>query len=130
MEEENISLPRLLAYDGLVEKYLKILHYGFLETIINFFPEEGLFLDVGAGTGHLAVELARLCPRALIVAVDLSENMLLVAREKAEAAGVHRRIFFLKADAKKLPFKDQVFDGVYCITCSITYLNHFISCRK
>ena len=107
-------LEEIRAYDGLVEKSLKILHYGFLETIINFSPETGLFLDVGAGTGHLAVGLAKLCPNVFVVAIDLSENMLLVAREKAEREGVLARIAFVKADAKRLPFPDETFDCVYC----------------
>ncbi len=109
-----LSLEEVRAYDGLVRKYLKILHYGFLETILNFSPEEGLFLDVGTGTGHLAIGVAQYCPKARVFAVDLSDNMLKVARENAEQAGVLDRIAFLKADAKKLPFFDKTFDSVFC----------------
>ncbi|WP_022853585.1 methyltransferase domain-containing protein [Thermodesulfatator atlanticus] len=112
--EVMLSLEEVRAYDGLVRKYLKILHFGFLETIINFAPEEGLFLDIGTGTGHLAIELAKLCPKISIVAVDLSENMLTVARENAQKEGVLERINFMKADAKNIPFPSESFDCVYC----------------
>ncbi|MDQ7033119.1 MAG: methyltransferase domain-containing protein [Desulfonauticus sp.] len=112
--EVMLSLEEVRAYDGLVRKYLKVLHFGFLETIINFSPEKGLFLDIGTGTGHLAIELAKLCPDIHIIAVDLSDNMLAVAQENAQKEGVHERIKFMKADAKKLPFEDQTFDCVYC----------------
>ncbi len=112
--EVMLSLEEVRAYDGLVRKYLKILHFGFLETIINFAPEKGLFLDIGTGTGHLAIELAKLCPQVSIVAIDLSENMLTVARENAEKEGVLERINFMKADAKKIPFPSESFDCVYC----------------
>ncbi|OAG27982.1 methyltransferase domain-containing protein [Thermodesulfatator autotrophicus] len=112
--EVMLTLEEVRAYDGLVRKYLKILHYGFLETIINFSPEKGLFLDVGTGTGHLSVGLARFCPEVTVFAVDLSENMLKVARENAEKEGVCERIIFLKADAKRLPFRDHTFDCVFC----------------
>ncbi len=112
--EAMLSLEEVRAYDGLVRKYLKILHYGFLETILNFSPERGLFLDVGTGTGHLAISVAQHCPKARIFAMDLSDNMLKVAQENAKQAGVLDKIVFLKADAKSMPFPDKMFDSVFC----------------
>ena len=63
--EVMLSLEEVRAYDGLVRKYLKILHYGFLETIINFSPEEGIFLDIGTGTGHLIYRACQILPQNL-----------------------------------------------------------------
>ena len=40
-------------------------------------------LDLGTGSGVLAVTLARLCPAALVAAVDLSSPALAVARDNA-----------------------------------------------
>jgi len=50
-------------------------------------PDE-VILDVGCGTGSLAVVLGRMQPRAQVVGVDPDPEMLAVARRKAEAAGV------------------------------------------
>src|SRR5687767_3887443 len=49
-------------------------------------PVPGRLLDLGCGTGRLLVPLAGKGYRA--VGVDLSHEMLAVAREKAAAAGV------------------------------------------
>jgi 2-polyprenyl-3-methyl-5-hydroxy-6-metoxy-1,4-benzoquinol methylase len=62
-------------------------------------------LDVGCGTGRHSLELKRRGYH--IVGVDLSENMLSKAREKARAEGLE--IEFLQADARDLPF-DEEFD--------------------
>jgi len=62
-----------------------------------------LILDVAAGTGDFARELARQGQRS--VATDLSYNMLAAARS------VHLRV---QADASKLPFRGASFDGVTC----------------
>jgi len=48
----------------------------------------GRVLDVATGTGDLALELAgRVAPGGQVIAVDFSERMLELARQKATAAG-------------------------------------------
>ena len=71
-------------------------------------------LDVGAGTGQLAIEeLRRVGAKGRVVAVDLSLRALSecgrVAREDG-AAG--RQIELVQADAAALPFRDATFDVV------------------
>lgn len=65
-------------------------------------------LDVGCGTGFLALELAALGHRA--AGVDFSEDMLQVARSKAASAGLD--VTFEQADAENLPYADRAFDLV------------------
>jgi ubiquinone/menaquinone biosynthesis C-methylase UbiE len=50
--------------------------------------ESPTIVDLGAGPGLLAVELGRLRPRARIVGVDPSGEMLQIARENAAKAGL------------------------------------------
>jgi ubiquinone/menaquinone biosynthesis C-methylase UbiE len=51
--------------------------------------EEGATaVDLGAGPGVLSLELGKLWPRARIIGVDLSADMLMIARKNATAAGV------------------------------------------
>ena len=59
-------------------------------------------LDVATGTGDLAILLARKIEGAKIVGVDLSEEMLNVARRKVESAGLNDRISLEKGDAEGL----------------------------
>ena len=59
-------------------------------------------LDVATGTGDLAILLARNIEGAKIVGVDLSEEMLNVARRKVESAELNDRISLEKGDAEGL----------------------------
>lgn len=68
-------------------------------------------LDLASGTGDVALALARRTG-AQIVASDLSEGMLAVAREKISKAGLSGRIGTVAAAAEELPFGDGEFDAV------------------
>ncbi|MCS7157862.1 MAG: peptide chain release factor N(5)-glutamine methyltransferase [Blastocatellia bacterium] len=57
-----------------------------------------LIIDVGTGSGCLAVTLAVHLPHARILALDISEAALAVARRNAERHSVHARIEFLVSD--------------------------------
>lgn len=68
-------------------------------------------LDVGTGTGVLIPHLLRAVgPTGRIVAVDLSPEMLEVAREK----GFPSSVSFLESDVHRLPLPDAEFDRVIC----------------
>jgi release factor glutamine methyltransferase len=56
------------------------------------------FLDLGTGSGIIAVTLAAEWPGARGFATDLSDDALAVARENAAAHGVEARIGFARAD--------------------------------
>jgi release factor glutamine methyltransferase len=55
-----------------------------------------LFIDVGTGSGVLAVVLAKEFPSARVVATDVSAGALRVARRNAERHGVADRITFVE----------------------------------
>ena len=73
--------------------------------------EERRVLDVGTGTGRAALWLAK--SGARVTAVDASEAMLAVARQRAAAEGVDVR--FQVGDAHALDFPDRSFDVVVCL---------------
>lgn len=54
--------------------------------------------DVGTGSGCLAVSLATEFPRSQVVASDISDPALRVARRNAARHGVEKRIAFVRAD--------------------------------
>jgi release factor glutamine methyltransferase len=68
-------------------------------------------VDVGTGSGVLAVALAHELPGAQITAMDLSSPALAVARENAELNGVSERIRFLQGDLLA-PVANEQFDFV------------------
>jgi release factor glutamine methyltransferase len=55
-------------------------------------------LDVGTGSGVIALSLAAKFPEAEITATDISEDALNLARENAERLGLTSRVEFLKRD--------------------------------
>jgi release factor glutamine methyltransferase len=72
-------------------------------------------LDVGAGTGAIALALAANLPQARLAAVDLSAAALAVARENASTHHLHRRIRFFWSDLlATLPAdkQDAAFDAI------------------
>lgn len=69
-------------------------------------------LDLATGTGDLAIELARLLPEATVLGLDLSAEMLAVARTKIAEQGLQGRITVEEGDAEALPVPDGAFDRV------------------
>jgi ubiquinone/menaquinone biosynthesis C-methylase UbiE len=67
-------------------------------------------LDVGCGTGTLAVEIQRACPEARVVGIDGDPKALAIARRKAARAGVPVELDRGLADA--LPYAAGSFDRV------------------
>ncbi|WP_309397850.1 peptide chain release factor N(5)-glutamine methyltransferase [Cerasicoccus maritimus] len=53
-------------------------------------------LDLGTGTGALALSLAQAWPDAAVIAVDLSADALALAQENAEANGLSARVQFVQ----------------------------------
>lgn len=108
------TLEEVYAYDRLSLKYLTILHNGFIETIINASPPKGKFLEIGCGTGRISIGIAKYTENIKLVGVDLSDSMLVVAKDNASKERVNHRVQFKHADAKNLPFEESTFDAVFC----------------
>jgi ubiquinone/menaquinone biosynthesis C-methylase UbiE len=73
-------------------------------------PLGGRLLDVGCGTGYLAVAIAHARPSATVHATDLSPGMLRRARENAGRLGA--RVRLCQATATALPYPDGAFSAV------------------
>ena len=73
--------------------------------------ERPRIVDVGTGSGAIAVVLAHTLPAAEITATDLSDSALAVARENAERNNVAAQIHFLQGDLLA-PIVGEPFDIV------------------
>ena len=61
-------------------------------------PRRSTILDIGTGTGCLAVALASERPDDFVIATDISHGALIVAAGNARRHGVHDRVHFVRAD--------------------------------
>ena len=59
-------------------------------------------MDIATGTGDLAIAMAKRVDRTQILGIDLSEEMLAVARRKVQKQGLEERIMLEKGDAENL----------------------------
>lgn len=59
-------------------------------------------LDHATGTGDLALQIARAEPTCRVLAMDPSQAMLTIAREKVAAAGLSERVELRQGDAERL----------------------------
>ena len=70
-------------------------------------------LDVCTGTGDMAIELCRFWKGEIHVeAVDFSQELLQRGKEKIRKKNLDGKVHFREANAEKLPFPDNSFDGV------------------
>ena len=71
-----------------------------LDQVIKLAPRDRDIrcLDLGTGTGVIAVCMARYLPMAQVTAVDISPMALRVARENAKLNEVDKRIEFIESD--------------------------------
>jgi SAM-dependent methyltransferase len=65
-------------------------------------------LDVSTGTGHAARRLKRKYPQAEVIGIDVSPEMVAIARH--EALAEHLEIDFEVGDTADLPYEDDSFD--------------------
>src|SRR5947208_6447243 len=90
-----------------------------VELLISNFadrkPER--ILDVGTGSGVIALSLAANLPAATVDAVDISEEALALARENAERLGLANRVEFLHGD-----FATSVNDVYDLIAANLPYV--------
>jgi ubiquinone/menaquinone biosynthesis C-methylase UbiE len=74
--------------------------------------QDGRIIDVGCGSGATAIVLAQEFSKSRIVGIDLSEPLLRLATQTAEAAGLDGRVRFEMGDAERISHEDDSFDVV------------------
>jgi ubiquinone/menaquinone biosynthesis C-methylase UbiE len=102
---------------------------GLLETLRQYmlaYIDEAEFegrrlLDFGCGSGSSTVALARLFPNTKIVAVDLDEQNVKVARLRARHHGVNNVTLRVSPDPLELPADIETFDFV-CLSAVYEHL--------
>ena len=99
------SFARLLNGHDSVEDYPRLVRSLELD-------EDSTVLDVPCGQGNVTDALARAVPRGRVIGLDLSNNMLRLARRRLERAGLLDRATLLRANAQQLPLEDASVDAI------------------
>jgi len=99
-------------YDKLNDIISFKMHLNVKKHAINnvHLEPDAKVLDVCTGTGDIAIYLAKKITKGYVIGVDFSQNMLKIARTKAQNV---ENLTFLNADALNLPFNDNEFDACF-----------------
>jgi len=112
---KDVLIPRPDS-ELLISKALQLLSY----------IKNQIILDVGTGSGCLAITLAKLLPKSKIIALDISEKALLIAKTNAQKHKVTKQITFIKSNLL-CNVKKQKFD---LIIANLPYLPHIPTVLK
>ncbi len=99
---------RLLGYCHAYDRLWKTLKDA---DLLPHWQDNLKICDCGIGTAAFSLAFARaIAPKAHITGVDVSPQMLKIARQKLSQANISHQIY--QSDLRKLPFADECFDGV------------------
>jgi ubiquinone/menaquinone biosynthesis C-methylase UbiE len=98
------------------------------EKMANFFPfkilrrrvvselkkltPSGVLADLGCGTGHLIVQIAKQFPTLKLIGVDISSEVLEFAKQRVIEERMQEKIEFREGNAETLPFEDGSLDYI------------------
>ena len=97
------------------EKILKgnFAEFKLFQPIFDKGKEDKLFLEIGGGDGRFALQLMK--KGFKVVETDIALGAVTKARYFANKLGLADNNYFMVVDAENLPFRDEVFDGVFMI---------------
>ncbi len=106
---EFMGIPFKINSDVLIPRQeTEILVGVAINEAKNFFYPR--IVDVGCGSGVIAISIAKILSPSLVVGIDISEKALVLAKENAKTHGVH--VFFVVADM--LSATKKKFDIIVC----------------
>lgn len=71
-----------------------------------------LLLDIATGTGDFALLAARRLSQCHVTGADISEGMMAIGKQKAEAMGLKEQVSFERQDCTALSYPADTFDAV------------------
>jgi release factor glutamine methyltransferase len=104
--------PSVLIPRPETEHIIEVVQQLAAEMKVSAAPGRPKMIDVGTGSGAIAIALAKEFPLADVTAVDLSESALEVAKLNAVRLEVARRVRFAPSDAMADVVRDGSFDFV------------------
>lgn len=112
-------------YDLLDVIYFRNYKRSPRKVVFDRINENEQVLDLCCGTATNAITIAKEKPTTKIIGIDLSNNMLKVARDKINKAGL-KNIKLYQMDATQLKFKSKCFDKI-CISLILHELDEALA---
>jgi len=114
-QEAFVGIESARAYAQHARSPIMLRGYREVADRIGELGLNGRFLEVGAGPAVLTTIMAQALPKVHITAVELSPDMITVAREQVESEGLGDRIDLVEGDATDAERLSQLgqFDLVY-----------------
>lgn len=110
---EGLDSPEVAAAFEKVTNLLpfKLLHRKVLSQLKLYNLKDSL-LDVGCGPGNLIIQVAKKYPSLDLIGVDLSSEILELAKKKAVENNLNEKIVFKIGSVENLPFPDKSVDFI------------------
>jgi len=105
---EAIPTPGAIVYNATAARVLRKPEAKIANDIVGKM-RSGTILDLGSGTGYLSVEIAKRAPSLQVYGIDLSRQMVKIARRHARDVGNAQ---FELGNAADLPFEDDSIDFI------------------
>lgn len=112
-EEARAAYNRLSKiYDTLIHPFEKTQKQAGLDCL-DAKPGEKI-LEVGFGTGNNLLAIARpVGKKGGVAGIDISDEMVRIARQKLEKEGLSGNARLTRGDATQLPYEDNAFDAIF-----------------
>jgi ubiquinone/menaquinone biosynthesis C-methylase UbiE len=120
-EEPIDGAATVEKYDRYAALFIRPEYAYTVSNILKHKINSGFVLDIGTGSGRLAMGLARALPNMSVIGLDISLDMLKQARVNTGKQNGARDIDYVRATAAQLPFLDQSMD----IVTSYASLHHW-----
>ena len=117
LEAEVMESPEeAISYDAMDHSEP---NEAFVQRLVDL-GAHGHMLDIGTGPGHIPLMVCEKIEGATVFGLDMSREMLNIARQHLEASAFSHCIEYHLGDAKEIAFPDAAFDTVF----SNTILHH------
>lgn len=113
----DVLIPRPET-ELLVDEILNCIKY----YVSSIRGKDILILDIGTGTGNIAISVAKNAPQVKIIATDISKSALKVALQNARLHGVEDRIKFIHSDLLKNPIIHNTRYQMLIIVTNLPYI--------
>lgn len=114
VEETRVGIQSSLTVETYNEfaKFMRDKGWQNVDRFVEQGINKGSILEIGPGPGYVGLELLKKSPSATLVGLEISENMIKVAKNNAAEYKLMSKTSYVKGNCDSISFQDESFDGV------------------